>query len=392
MKSALETSDAIYDSLTKLALLAEMSAAKGDGRHQLNAFHTISDAVHNIAKLQILNSDQILACVNLLKQIVALQQSLVRSKEIATKQIPQLYDIAHTLNTLFVKSSKAAIKSGDTATITDQCEALLQGLDELRSDASLRTCGILDAKLKNAVGKLREKADIMTLFQGEDGQVFAKVIQSAENELEKNDLAKIAATYAKLEQLNVKFKQKYPLKSNLNHYLVKFRDTLLTKIKERVSQLKKESAKGSLMDCRELLEQVEKLESLTPFHGDTAVDRQIRVNKNKILTEKILPLESVLEQTLLFIRRMGDDHFTMGYQEQYQKAHGEDEIFTTAFYRFTLAELPPRKAVSLLKEKREKMKLVEIQNAGQADFEATFRKRIGTLVKAFDLGVSPKNT
>ena len=384
----METSDTIHERLKKLTLLAKMSAAKGDGPHRLNTFRTIAEAVDNIGTLQTLNNDQILACVKLLKMIVTLQQAMVKSKDISSKEIPQLYTITSTLNSLFVKSAKAAVSSGDTVIITEQCEALLQALDYLRSDASLRTCGILDAKLKDAAGKLREKADIMTLFQGEDSQVFAKVINSAEQELKEEDLVKIGETYAKLDQLNTRFKQKYPLKPNMTHYLVKFRDTFLEKIKKRLSELKKESVNGSLSRCRELVEQITDLEGLRDFHGDAAIDRQIRVVRNKILNEKILPIESVLKEADQFIRRVDDDHFAMGYQEQYQKTHYEDEIFTTGFYRYTLGELTPGKVVSLLKEQQEKMKGVTIQTAGQADFEAKFRKKIGALIRAFDTGGS----
>jgi molybdopterin converting factor small subunit len=242
----LEKSDTIHEDLTKLILLAQMSAAKGDGSHQLNTFKTISRTVDNIGSLQTLNSSQILACVDLLKIIVTLQQGIVKSEDVSSKEIPSLYNITHTLNNLFVKSSKDAISSGDTVRITQQCEALLQAINHIRSDASLRTCGILDAKLKDVAGKLREKADIMNLFQGKDSKLFAKVISSAEKELEETDLVKIGETYATLQHLNAKFKQKYPLKSNLTHYLVKFRDTYLEKIKERINELKKESAKGLL--------------------------------------------------------------------------------------------------------------------------------------------------
>lgn len=391
MKELLETSDTIHEGLIKLTLLAKRSAAKGDGRHQLNTFKTISKAVDNIGTLQTLNSSQILACVKLLKMIVALQQAMVKSKDISPKEIPTLYSITHTLNTLFVKSSKDAISSGNTATITEQCDALFQAINYLRSDASLRTCGILDAKLKDAAGKLREKADIMNLFQGKDSHLFEKVISSAEKELEEKDLARIGETYAKLDNLNAKFKQKYPLKSNMTNYLVKYRDTFLEKIKERINELKQESAKGSLSHCRELVEQMTELDGLRQFHGEASMDRQIRVLRNKMLNEKIIPLESVLKETAQFIRSRENDHFTMGYQEQYRKAHNEDEIFTTAFYRRTLEELEPCKAVSLLKEKQHKMNRVDIQKAGQADYEGKLRKKIGTLIRAFDPSVDRKN-
>lgn len=385
----MEPGSHINSRLSKLNRLAMLSVSKSDGQGQLAAFRTISQALDSLGTTTMLNRDQVHACVSLLKNLSDLRQHMVKANEISQKEIPQMLPVAHTLNTLFVKTSRHAIRTGNTACITELCEALLQALDDLRGNAGLRTCGILDKQLKAAVGKLRERADIMTLFEGEARVRFETLIQTADQALEDGHLETVSAVYAKLIELNTGLKQKYPLRANLTPYLVKFRDDFLEQIQVRSQALKAEAATSSLFRCADLVQEMESLEALSSGHGETAVARQLRILRNRIMADRIQPLESALDAASDFIRDTTHDHFTIGYQDRYIQVHMEDDLFTPAFYTHTLRDLSAPDALALLQRKEDQISRVSLEIAGQADYESRLKTHLAGLAALFDTGPTP---
>ncbi|WP_153307516.1 hypothetical protein [Desulfospira joergensenii] len=383
----MEKSNHISQGITKLISFAQKSVARGNPHHNLNTYRTLSGAIENLAGLETVKGDQIDSCVNLLSLMIELQQRVIKDNEIPSSEVPQIYKTAQNLNEIFIKSAKDAVTSGDNTYITEQCEALLQAADQIRSDPFLRTSGILDAKLKDVIGRLREKADIVNLFEGEENQAFNRIMEKAELLLEGNDLDEIGEAYIKLQSLEEKVKNQYVLRANFAKYLTGYRSRFISKIETRMNELKTKVGTSDLFENRDLLEKMEKLEKLEKFHQEPKLSGRIKFFRNKVLKAKQNPIEESLNDSIKFIMESGNDLFSVEYERLYDQMHGENEIFTSAFYDRTLKGMPPQEAIDLLKEKKEKMDQVDIGRAGQADYENSLKKQITGLIKLFESSI-----
>ena len=374
--------------MTKLISVARKSAERGTPQHNLNTYRTLSGAIENLSNLDAIKGEQIASCVSLLSLMAELQQLVIKASEIPSSEVPQIYDVAQNMNKIFIKSAKAAVTSGDNAYITEQCEVLLQAADQIRTDSALRTSGILDAKLKDVIGRLREKADIANLFEGEENLAFQEIMAKAESVLDGSRLNEIGKAYAKLNTLGPKVKNQYVLRASFTNYLMGYKNRFLTQIEDRLNELKSKIGVSDFLECRELLAKMESLEKLEKYHQDPKLSKKIKFFRNKVLKERQIPTEELLTESMEFVRASGNDQFSTEYERLYDQVHGENEIFTAAFYEVTLKGLSPQAAIDLLKEKRQKMDHVDIGKAGQFDFEAALKKRIDSLIEVFESSIT----
>ena len=84
--------------------------------------------------------------------------------------------------------------------ITHQCEAFLKGADEIRRDRKLKGLGILDGNLKNAIGHLRKKANIESVFYNEYEESFELLTNKSNKRIEENDLTIIGESLSELRK------------------------------------------------------------------------------------------------------------------------------------------------------------------------------------------------
>ena len=383
----MEKSDLISQGIAKLISVARQSAERGTPQHNLSTYRTLSGAIENLGNMDTVIGDQIASCVTLLGHMVELQQLVIRADEIPSKEIPQIYGVAQALNKIFVKSAKDAVKSGDNAYITEQCEALLAAADEIRADSALRSSGLLDARLKDIIGRLREKADIVNLFEGTENKALSAVMEKAEIVLEDGGLGEIGKAYVQLNALGVKVKNQYVLRASFSKYLMGYKKSFLSKIEDQMSELKERVGDSDFLQCGELLAKMEELEKLDQFHQEPKISKRIKFFRNKVLKEKQIPIKEMLDESIQFVMASGNDFFSTEYERLYDETHGENEIFTAAFYDRTLKGLSPQAAIDLLQDKRQKMDQVDIGKAGQFDFEAELKKRVDSLINVFEYSI-----
>lgn len=383
----LEKSDRISQGLAKLISFAKKSAGRGSPQHNLNTYQILSGAIENLSRLDTVKGDQIASCVTLLGHMIELQQRVIKADEISRREIPQIHPVAQILNKILINSARTAVKSGDNEYITEQCEALLAAADAIRSDSSLRTSGILDAGLKDIIGRLREKADIVNLFEGTENKAFTAIMEKAEIVLEGGNLEEIGKAYARLCTIGVKVKNQYVLRANFTNYLMGYKKSFIDRIEDRMNEFKKNVSDSDFFECRELLAEMEGLEKLEKYHREPNVSKRIQFFRNKVLEGKQVPIETLLDESIRFVIASGSDFFSTDYERLYDEMHCENEIFTAAFYERTLKGLPPRAAIDLLKDKRKKMDQVDIGKAGQFAFETALKKRMDELIEVFESSI-----
>ncbi len=384
----MEKSNRITQGMLKLIAYASKSVEGGYARNNLDTYKAISGSIKNLAGLDPVRGEQIGSCLTLLGLMIKLQGKIIKADEIPDKEVPQIYDVAQNLNKILMKSAKEAVKSGDNAHITEQCEAFLEAADTIRSDRFLRSSGILNADLKDIIGRLREKADIVNLFEGEESRALGNIMKKAEVVLQGDDLNAIGQVCLKLDEVGEKLKNEYMLKATFTRYLTGYKNQYIAKIDGRMNFLKEKVETSDLFECRELFEEMEKLEILDPFHQDSKLSKRIRFFRNRMLKGKLVPIETLVNETIEFIMGQGNNFFSIEYEGLYDAAHGENDIFTPDFYEKTLKGLPPLEAVDLLKEKRQKMDQVDIGKAGQFDYETGLKEKIENLIELFESSIA----
>ncbi len=379
----MDKSDTITRAIAKLTSSAKTSVKKGDSGHNLKTFQMISETMGKLVSLGPIKGDQITACIRILSLLSDLEQQIIKSN-LPLKQVPHIHETAGFLNDLFVKSAKDALKSGDKAYITQQCEALLTAADQIREDRHLRTSGILNVKLKTIIGRLREKADIINMFEDNEIKGFIHLMEKAEAIIDTNRLDEIGEAFENLRKVGVKLKNKYTVRAKFNQYLIGYKKNYLVKIVNRLNRLKAGIWDADLFECKDLLEDLKKLENLHKFHQETRLTNKIKFFRNKVLKVKYQPIEKTLDQTIKFILSAGNTYFGVEYESIYDRTYGENELFVPEFYDKVLRGVPPLSAVDILKEKKERMRQIDIGKAGQAEYEDKLKANLNTLIQQFE--------
>ena len=202
---------------------------------------------------------------------------------------------------LLIKSAKDAINSGDRYYITEQCEVLLSVSNIIRYKDDIRRLGVLEARLKNVIGELRAKADIVSIFQDEDRQIFENLIEKVEKILNNGDLEEIGITLLKLETLADKLKNKYITSLSFLNYLRSYKNNYIVKVTNRLESYITSVNEANLYDKIELMENFSLLEDTEVYHQDRNLTLRIKKIKRNINETKILPFQNQLQKMMDFI-------------------------------------------------------------------------------------------
>ncbi len=372
-----------HSDTVKLISLGRTSNERGDSEHSLNAYNLLNKGLSQLANSEPIQGDHVIECLSLFRVMVKLHQKILASKTIKKNLIPNIHKPASVLNDLLIKSAKHAINSGDRQYITEQCEVLLSAANIIRYKDEVRRLGILEARLKNAIGDLRAKANIVSVFQDEDREKFETLIEKVEKILRKGNLEEIGVTYLKLEALAEKLKNKYVTSASFHNYLRSYKNNYLVKIKNRIDEYVNSVQIANLYDKIELMDNFSMLEELEVYHQDHALTLRIKKLKRKIKSYSITPLENKIRETIEFIAGLYNNPHWFEYETIYEDKYNETEVFSDTFYEYTLKGLPSEELVELLKDKIQRLKQLDLEKLSHINFEEKLIKKLNSIIAAF---------
>ena len=373
----------VQSDIAKLISLGSASFERGDAKHSLNVYNVLANALKKISDGDPVQGDLAMKCLSLFRVIVKLHQKVLSSKKINKKLIPDVYIPASVINDLLVKSARDAINSGDKDYITDQCEVLLGVSNIIRYKDDIRRLGILEAKLKNAIGELRAKADIVSVFQDEDREAFDNLIEKVEKILKQGDLEQIGITLLKLESLADKLKNKYITSLSFLNYLRSYKNNYIEKVRKKIDDYVVSVNNANLYDKIELIENFSLLEDMEVYHQDHNITLRVKKLKRKINNYSIIPLEKKLQETIEFISTLYKNPYWFEYETIYEDKYDECEVFTDTFYEYTLKGLPAEKVAKLLTRKIKKLKQLDLEKLSHINFEEKLIKKLNSLIATF---------
>ena len=373
----------IHSDTVKLISLGRVSSERGNSEHNLHAYKVLENGLQQLADGDPIQGDHVLKCLSLFRVMVKLHQKILSSKTIKKNLIPNIYKPGSALNDLLIKSAKDAIDTGDRYYITEQCEVLLSVANVIRYKDDLRRLGILEAKLKNIIGELRAKANIVSVFKDEDREVFENLIDKVENILKQGDLEQIGITFLKLETLAEKLKNKYVTSASFVNYLRTYRNNFIGKVKKRIDEYVNSVHSANLYEKIELMENFALLEDLEVYHQDHNLTLKIKKVRRKINNYSVLPLEKKINETIEFIADFYNNPHWFEYETIYEDKFNETEVFTDTFYEYTLKGLPPEELVELLKRKIYKLKQLDLDKLSHINFEEQLIKKLNSIISAF---------
>ncbi len=373
----------IHADTIKLISLGRASFERGDARHNLNTYNILLNGLVRLSKGDPIKGDHALNCLSLFRVMVKLHQKILGSNAIDKKSIPDIYKPASAINDLLVKSAKDAISSGDRYYITDQCEVLLSVANIIRYKDDIRRLGILEAKLKNVIGELRAKADIVSVFKDEDREIFENLIENVEKILKQGDLEQIGMTLLKLETLAEKLKNKYITSLSFLNYLRSYKNNYIVKITNKIDRYINSVNKANLYDKIELVEKFSLMEDMEVYHQDHNLTLRVKKLKRKINNLSVIPLEEKLKDIVDFIADLLSNPYWFEYETIYEEKYNESEIFTDTFYEYTLKGLPSKEVAELLKRKIDKLKQLDLEKLSHINFEEKLIKKLNSIIETF---------
>ncbi|MCK5542030.1 MAG: hypothetical protein KAI40_05005 [Desulfobacterales bacterium] len=373
----------VQSSTLKLISLGSASFERGDDEHSLNAYNVLNNGLKRISDGDPIKGDHTLKCLSLFRIMVKLHQKILGSKKIEKNKIPNIYTPASVINYLLVKSAKSAISSGDRSYITEQCEVLLSASNIIRYKEDIRRLGILEAKLKNAIGELRAKSNIVSVFRDEDREAFENLIEKVEKILKQGDLEQIGITLLKLEALADKLKNKYITSLNFLNYIRGYKNNYIAKVRLKIDEYVTSVNKANLYDKIELVENFSLLEDMEVYHQDHNLTLRIKKLKKKINNYSIIPLEKKLQETIEFLATLYNNPYWFEYETIYEQRYDETDVFTDTFYEYTLKGLPSKKVAELIKKKINKLKQLDLEKLSHINFEEKIIKKLNSLVATF---------
>ncbi|MCP3899483.1 MAG: hypothetical protein GY707_07210 [Desulfobacteraceae bacterium] len=373
----------IHSDTVKLITLGTASCERGDAEHNLNAYNVLKNGLERLSEGAPVKGDHVLKCLSLFRIIVKLHHRILSSKTIKKNIIPDIYKPASTINDLLVKSANDAINSGDREYLTEQCEVLLSVSNIIRYKDDIRRLGILEAKLKNAIGELRAKADIVSVFRDEDREIFDNLIDKVEGILKQGDLEQIGITLLKLETLADKLKNKYITSLSFINYIRNYKNNYISKVRKTIDNYVISVDEANLYDKIELIENFSLLEDMEVYHQDHNITLRIKKLKRKINTYCIVPLENKLKEIIEFITGLYNNPYWVEYEIIYEDKYDESEVFTDTFYEYTLKGLPSKKVADLLMRKINKLKQLDLEKLSHINFEEKLIKKLNSVIATF---------
>jgi len=372
---------------SKLIELGKNSLEKGDSQKKLQTYHILAKGLKLLEQGKPVIKDQVLNCLDLFKLLGELHRLIVSAKNISSSSIPNIYEPTQDISSLLLKSIQGAIASGDKQYMTDHCEVLLTVSDSIRLDPELRRYGILDGKLKNAIGSLRGQAYIDSIFTNEEYEAFLKLTRKTGQILQGSDLYDIGKTLVKLIHATETIKNRYVNRISFLTYLRKYRTKYLEKIKERANQVGEQAKNTSLNGRRELVEELTMLENLEEYHQDEVFTHAISFIKKRILNHRIRPLETVFSEMINYLAVNDTIPDWIQYEMAYEKQHGENEIYNDSFYNSTLKDMTPQEASDMLQGKIKNLKYVELKTIRLIKYEEGLEERLKSIIEAFQESV-----
>ncbi len=372
-----------HSDTVKLISLGRISIERGNEEHNLDTYNVLCNGLKKLGKADPIKGNHILKCLSLFRVIVQLHQKILNSKNIKKNKIPDIYKPASSINDLLIKSAKDAINSGDRYYITEQCEVLLSVANIIRYKDEIRRLGILEARLKSLIGELRAKADIVSVFQDEDREIFEALISKVERILKQGDLEQIGITLLRLETLADKLKNKYITSISFSNYLRTYKKNYLLKITNIIDEYSNSVIHANLYDKIELMENFSLLEDLEVYHQDHNLTLKIKKLKRKINNYSIIPLETKLQEMVDFIASLYNNPHWFEYENIYEKKFNESEVFTDTFYEYTLKGLSSEKLSELLQRKIHKLKQLDLDKLSHINFEEQLEKKLNSIIEAF---------
>ncbi len=373
----------MHKDMEKLTMLCRASLERGNALHNLNAYNVLNKSLKKISHGEPVKGDNVLKSLSLFRLLIKLHNKILSEKEIKKKQIPDIYLSASTMNDILLKSARHAINCGDRYYITEQCEVLLSASNIIRYRDDLRRLGILEAKLKSSIGELRARADIVSVFQDEDREVFENLIEKVEKILKQGDLEQIGITLLKLETLADKLKNRYITSLNFLNYLRAYKNNYIAKVTNQIDNYAQSVYSANLYDKIELMENFSLLEDLEVYHRDHNLTLKIRKLKRKINNHNIKPLEKILIKTLDFLSDNYNNPHWYEYELIYEDKYQESEVFTDTFYEYTLKGLLCEEVTSLLQEKIDKLRQLDLDKLCHINFEEKLIKNLNEIIETF---------
>ncbi len=373
----------IHSDTEKLIALGTISCERGNAEHNLNAYNVLSNGLERLSEGVPIKGDHVLTCLSLFRVTVKLHQKILSSQTIKKHLIPDIYKPASTINDLLVKSANDAIKGGDREYLTEQCEVMLSVSNIIRYKDDIRRLGILEAKLKSAIGELRAKADIVSVFRDEDRENFDNLIDKVEKILKEGDLEQIGITLLKLETLADKLKNKYVTSLSFINYIRNYKNSYIIKLRKTIDNYIISVDAANLYDKIELIENFSLLEDMEVYHQDHNITLRIKKLKRKINNYCILPLETKLKEIVEFITSLYNNPYWIEYEIIYEDKYDESDVFTDTFYEYTLKGLPSKKVGDILMRKINKLKQLDLEKLSHINFEEKLIKKLNSIIATF---------
>lgn len=372
----------ISDYISELISKGYSSLSRDAGQGNLETFKEIHHGIAFLKNHTQIRSQDVIKCVVVMRLLVNLRENIIQSEAVPDSQIPNIYASVDHLNELLIKSANQFLKCENQESITRQCEEFFKLADEIRKDNKLKGLGILDGKMKNAIGRLRKKASMGSIFQDAANERYNEIISRADDIFMGDNLQQMGEKLKELSRMLETLENGTAYRNRLMACHRRYETFFVKKIRSRVNALYKQSLHATVYDCYEIIDQLSGMEKLVDFHENKGVKSSIRYRKKKIQQECIAPVTAALSKAGGYVMDNCQRPFWQDYEALYMQAHQETEIFSDTFYAYTLKGFSPNEMVSLLREKIQKLKQVGLKDHKYISLEQEFEATLLQLIHA----------
>ncbi|HKJ98153.1 MAG TPA: hypothetical protein VJ959_04470 [Desulfotignum sp.] len=371
----------ISDYISELISKGYSSLAREAGSGNLKTFKEIHHGIDFLRNHTQVRSQDVIKCMVVIRLLVNLRENIIQSEDVPDSQIPNIYKSVDILNELLIKSAYQSIRDESQESITRQCEAFFQLADEIRKDNKLKGLGILDGKMKNAIGRLRKKASIGSIFQDKANEKYDEIVSRADEISRGDDLQQMGEKRKELSKIIETLENRAIYRNRLIAYQRRYETYFIKKISGRVNRLYKKSLNATVYDCQEILDILSSMEQLIVYHENKGVNISILNRKKKIQQERIAPVATALTKMRDYILDNYQRPFWKDYEALYIQTHDEGEVFSETFYEYTLKGFSPDEMVSFLLEKIQKLKQVGLKELKYISLEQEFIANLLQLIQ-----------
>ena len=372
----------ISDYIAELISKGYSSLSRDAGLGNLETFKEIHHGIGILKNHAQVRSQDVVKCVVVMRLLVNLRENIIQSEDVPDSQIPNIYVSVDHLNELLIKSANQYIRGENQESITQQCEEFFKLADEIRKDKKLKGLGILDGKMKNAIGRLRKKASMGSIFQDEANEKYNEIISRADEIFMGDNLLQMGEKLKELFQMLETLENGAAYRNRLIACHRRYETFFVKKIRSRVNTLYKKSLHATVYDCHEIIDQLSGMEKLVDYHENKGVNISIRYRKKKIQQERIAPVTAALSKAGGYVLDNCQRPFWKEYEALYVQAHQEAEIFSDTFYVYTLKGFSPNETVSLLRRKIQKLKQVGLKDHKYISLEQELEATLVQLIHA----------